>query len=77
LLITTILRISIRVIQLLANLFSIWITFDWKVRKTRKAFERELIQQGIPKREARRLSRSIKEAKDQIMSSLWKLAFSM
>jgi len=76
LLITTILHISIRAIQLLANLFSTWITFGWKVRKTRKAFERELIQQGIPKREAKRLSRSIKEAKDQIMSSLWKSAFS-
>lgn len=75
-LITTIIHVSIRVIQLLANLFSIWITFGWKVRKTRKAFEKELIQQGIPKREAKRLSRSIKEAKEQIMSSLWKSAFS-
>ena len=73
--ITTILRISKRAIQLLANLFFIWITLDWKVRKTRKAFERELIQQGISKSEAKRLSKPIKKAKDQIMNSIWKSAF--
>jgi len=43
----------------------------WKVRKARKAFEKELIRQGISKKDAKKLSKQIKIAKDQIMSSMW------
>jgi hypothetical protein len=44
------------------------------VRKTRKAFEKELIRKGISKKDAKQLSKQIKIAKDQIMSSLWQFA---
>ncbi|MDH5448982.1 MAG: hypothetical protein OEY24_08735 [Candidatus Bathyarchaeota archaeon] len=73
--IQTILNIIPQTIQLLSQLFLIWITLDWKVRKTRKAFEEELIRKGISKKAAKQLSKQIKIAKDQIMSSLWQFAF--
>ena len=69
------LRISLRLIHLVTNLFFVWITLDWKVRRTRKAFEKVLIQQGIPKTEAKVLSKPFKTAKDQIMNSIWQSAF--
>ncbi len=69
------LRISLRLIHLVTNLFFVWITLDWKVRRTRKAFEKVLIQQGIPKTQAKVLSKPIKTAKDQIMNSIWQSAF--
>jgi len=69
--IRTVLSIIPRMAQLLAHLFWVWITLDWKVRKARKAFEKELMQQGISKEDARKISRQIKVAKDQMMSSIW------
>lgn len=72
--IRTILSIIPQIIQLLAHLLWIWITLDWKVRKARKAFEKELVRQGMPKKDAERLSKQIKIAKDQIVSSIWQLA---
>jgi hypothetical protein len=66
----------LRAIHLAVNLLFLWITLDWKVRKTRKAFEKVLVQQGIPKTEAKKLSKPIKTAKDQILNSIWQSAFS-
>ena len=60
-----------RIVQLLSQLFLIWATLDHKVRKTRRAFERELVSQGIKEEDAKRLSKQIKILKDQIMSSIW------
>jgi len=75
LLIITILSIIPRVAQLLVQLFWIWITLGWNVRKARRAFEKELIRQGIEKEDAKRLSKQIKILKDQIMGSIWQAAF--
>ena len=60
--------------KLLTQLFWIWATLDWRVRKTRKAFEEELTSKGVPKQDAQRLSRQIEVAKDQIVSALWRIA---
>jgi hypothetical protein len=48
-------------------------TLGWKVRKAKKAFESELVRQGMKKEDAERLSRHIVKLKDQMMSSLWYL----
>ena len=72
--ILAILSIILKTIQLMAQLFWIWFTLNWKVRTARKAFEKELVQQGLSKEDARQLSKQIKIAKDKMMSSLWTLA---
>jgi len=46
----------------------------WKVRKVRKAFEKELIEQGISKEDAKQLSEQIKIAKDRLVGSIWRFA---
>jgi len=63
-----------QIAKLLTQLFWIWATLGWRVRKTRKAFEKELTSQGVSKQDAQRLSRQIEMAKDQIMSTLWRFA---
>lgn len=70
----TILGILPRITYLGIQLLWVWMTLDWKVRKARRAFERELVKHGISKEDARQLSKQIKTAKDDIMSSLWKMA---
>lgn len=64
-----------QLVYLVTSLLWIWITLDWKVRQARQAFERELIKQKVSKEKAKRLSNQIKVAKDEMMSSLWQLAF--
>jgi hypothetical protein len=70
----TILSVFLRVVQLLTQLFWVWITLDWKVRKARKAFEKELVLQGVSKEDAKRLSKQIKILKDHLMNSIWQSA---
>lgn len=65
----------VQLVYLVTSLLWIWITLDWKVRQARQAFERELIKQKVSKEKAKRLSNQIKVAKDEMMSSLWQLAF--
>lgn len=64
----------LQIAKLFTQLFWVWATLDWRVRKTRKAFEKELTSQGASKQDAQRLSRQIAMAKDQIMSILWRFA---
>jgi type VI protein secretion system component VasK len=52
--------------RLLTSLLLIWLTFSWRVRKTRKAFEKELIKQGMAKRDAERISAQFVALKDSI-----------
>jgi hypothetical protein len=53
-------------VKLLANLFPIWLTLGWKVRKARKAFEKELIKQGMAKNDANRISAQYAALKDNV-----------
>jgi len=55
---------------LVLSLLSIWLTLDWKVRRTRAAFEKELTRQGMTKEDARRISYNFRRLKDNIMSTI-------
>jgi hypothetical protein len=68
--IQSILSIVASIVKIAGSLFILWATFGWKVRKTRKAFERELIKQGMSKENARELSAHYKVLKDQLISTL-------
>ncbi len=70
-----VLRIFPQIVELILQVFWIVITLGWRVRKARKAFEKELILCGIAKKDAERLSKQIEVLKDRIMSSVWQSAF--
>jgi len=52
--------------KLLVSLLLIWLTLGWKVRKARKAFEKELVKQGMAKHDAKRISAQYSALKDNI-----------
>jgi hypothetical protein len=52
--------------RMLVSLVLIWLTLGWKVRKARKAFEKELIKQGMAKQDAKRISAQYTALKDNI-----------
>ena len=52
--------------KLLSTLLLIWLTLGWKVRKARKAFEKELIKQGMAKHDAKRISAQYAALKDNV-----------
>jgi len=56
--------------RLLLNLLALWLTLGWKVRKTRRAFEKQLIRQGMAKKDAKKLSAQYSKMKNEIMNSL-------
>jgi hypothetical protein len=72
--VTTFVSIIPKAAKLLTQLFWMWLTLGWHVRKARKAFEKELTRLGVPKGDARRLSRQIKVAKDQMIGMVWHFA---
>jgi hypothetical protein len=57
-------------IRLLISLFFLWLTLGWKVRKARKAFEKQLIRQGMAKKDAKRLSAFYSTLKNNIMTTM-------
>jgi hypothetical protein len=68
--IRSIITAGLYVIRLFFSLFTLWVTLGWKVRKTRKAFEKQLIRQGMTKKDAKRLSTQYSKLKDEMMSML-------
>jgi len=50
------------------TLLSTYLTLDWKVRKARRAFEKQLIDQGISKEEAKQISQFLEDFKANITS---------
>lgn len=68
--IRTILSVTASIARILGSLFALWVTFDWKVRKTRRAFERELVKQGMSKENARIISANYKILKEQLTGTL-------
>jgi len=66
----TLVGVSPYVVRLLCSLFAVWLTLGWKVRKARKAFEKELIKQGMSKEDAKRLGAQYTLLKDNLMNGL-------
>ena len=52
------------------NLLWMYVTLGRRVHKTRKAFEKQLMQQGMSKEDAERLSMCYEDLKDGITSML-------
>ena len=61
---------ALSLIRLLLSLFVLWLTLGWKVRQAKKAFEKELIRQGMAKEDAKKLSAQYSKLKDDIMNTL-------
>jgi hypothetical protein len=55
---------------LILSLLWMYLTMGRRVRKTRKAFEKQLMQQGMSKEDARRLSLCFEDLKDSITGML-------
>jgi hypothetical protein len=69
--ISTIVKAGLHLSNLLLNLFFIWLTLGWKVRKARKAFEKELLKSGMPSESAKKLGNKYSSVKDEVMKQLW------
>ena len=63
-------------VRLLLSLFWMYLTLGWRVRRARRAFERQLVLQGMSKVDARRLSACYDELKDDLLNALKRGAFS-
>jgi len=61
---------SLSLIYLILNLLALWLTLGWNVRKARRAFEKQLIRQGMSRKDAKKLSAQYSKLKDDIMNSL-------
>jgi hypothetical protein len=68
--ISSIISAGLSLINLLLSLFVLWLTLSWRVRKARKAFEKQLIKQGMAKKEAKKLSAQYSKLKDDMMNAL-------
>ena len=71
----TVLSMIPSLVKLISSLLFLLMTLDWKVRKARRAFERELMRQGVSKKDAQRISRPIKNVKDEMVSLLWRFRY--
>jgi hypothetical protein len=68
--ISSIISAGVSLIRLLLSLFVLWLTLGWKVRQTKKAFEKQLIQKGMAKKDAEKLSAEYSKLKDEMMNVL-------
>jgi len=57
-------------VRLLGSLLVIWLTLGWKVRKARRALEKELTNQGMPKRDAKMIGAQYAALKDEAVNAL-------
>jgi len=70
LLIVSVISGAVNVVRLLFSLFLIYVTLGWNVRKAKRAFEKELIKQGMPKEDAKRMSAKYAALKDEALNTL-------
>jgi hypothetical protein len=73
--ISSIISITLHAIRLLLSLSALWLSFGWKVRRARKAFEKELVKAGMAKKDAKKLSAWYSKLKDDIIQSVKSSAF--
>jgi replication fork clamp-binding protein CrfC len=57
------------------SLVGLWIRLGWNIRKARRAFEMELIKQGMKKEDAQRVSAQLSKLKDEMMRNLGQFAY--
>jgi hypothetical protein len=62
----TLFRLTPHLGTMAISLFWLYLTLGWRVRKTRKAFEKQLVSQGMSREDARRLSECFNELKNVI-----------
>jgi hypothetical protein len=55
-------------IRLLGSMAAIYLTLGWKVRRARKALEKELIKMGMPKEAAKRIGAKYAALKDDTIN---------
>jgi len=70
LLIVSVMSGAVSVARLLSSLFLIYLTLGWKVRRAKKAFEKELMKAGMPKEAAKRMSARYAALKDDTLNAL-------
>jgi hypothetical protein len=68
--ISSIISAGLSLINLSLSLYVLWLTLGWKVRKARKAFEKQLIRQGMAKKDAKKLSAQYSKLKDDVINAL-------
>lgn len=66
----SIIGIALHIIRLTLSLFALWLSFGWKVRKARKAFEKELVKMGMAEKDAKRLSVWYSKLKNDIVQTV-------
>lgn len=59
-----------RIIHMTLDLSWMYFTLGWRVRKTRRAFEKQLVLQGMSKTDAKRLSACYEELKYSILGMM-------
>jgi len=69
--ISTIIKGGLYLSKLVLDMFFIWLTLGWKVRKARKAFEKELVKSGMSRESAKKLAKKYSSVKDEVMKQLW------
>jgi hypothetical protein len=68
--VTDVIKSSPYLARMSLNLFWMYLTLGRRVSKTRKAFEKQLIQQGMSKEDAERLSVCFEDLKNNITGML-------
>jgi len=67
---TTVIKSFPHLVLMALSLLWMYLTLGRRVRKTRKAFEKQLMQQGMSKEDAKRLSVCFEDLKDNITGML-------
>ena len=68
--VTSVIKSSPYLALMFLSFFWMYLTLGRRVGKTRKAFEEQLIQQGMSKQDAKRLSACFEDLKDNITGML-------
>ncbi len=68
--VTTVMKSSPYLARMSLSLFWTYLTLERRVQKTRKAFEKQLVNQGMSKEDARRLSICYEDLKNSITGML-------
>jgi hypothetical protein len=61
---------GVNLTRLILSLIGLWVGLGWSLRRARKAFEKELVKQGMKKQDARRISAQFTKLKNEMTSSL-------